>query len=155
MEWTEIDKFRNRIKLIVISSLIAICCVPVSSAVQQYEEHYFNHFHPHGDLHFCDKGHFVYYLTSVLFYGSLGYILLVTLISILVFIKAIRLFPLTGKQKKIIIGLTICQGILMIITPILINNVCLAAINTTILAILLCLVNLGVTYFLSFNSDLR
>lgn len=152
MERTKIDKFRNRIKLIVISSLIAICCVPVSSAVQQYEEHYFNHFHPHGDLDFCDKGHFVYYLTSVLFYGSLGYILLVTLISILVFIKAIRLFLLTDKQKKIIIGLTICQVLLMIITSILVYNVCLAALNTIILTILIWLVNLGVTYFLSSNS---
>ena len=152
MERTKIDKFRNRIKLIVISSLIAICCVPVSSAVQQYEEHYFNHFHPHGDLDFCDKGHFVYYLTSVLFYGSLGYILLVTLISILVFIKAIRLFLLTDKQKKIIIGLTICQVLLMIITSILVYNVCLAALNTIILTILIWLVNLGVTYFFSSNS---
>ncbi len=141
MERTKIDKFRNRIKLIIISSLIAICCVPVSSAVQQYEEHYFNHFHPHGDLDFCDKGHFVYYLTSVLFYGSLGYILLVTLISILVFIKAIRLFPLTGKQKRIIIGLTICQGLLMIITSILVYNVCLAAINTSILTLIMWLFN--------------
>ena len=152
MERTKIDKFRNRIKLIIISSLIAICCVPVSSAVQQYEEHYFNHFHPHGDLDFCNKSHFVYYLTSVLFYGSLGYILLVTLISILVFIKAIRLFLLTDKQKKIIIGLTICQGLLMIITSILVYNACLAALNTIILTILIWLVNLGVTYYLSSNS---
>ena len=152
MERTKNDKFRNRIKLIIISSLIAICCVPVSSAVQQYEEHYFNHFHPHGDLDFCDKGHFVYYLTSVLFYGSLGYILLVTIISILVFIKAIRLFLLTDKQKKIIIGLTICQVLLMIITSILVYNVCLAALNTIILTILIWLVNLGVTYFFSSNS---
>ena len=152
MERTEIERFRNRINLIFISSVIAICCVPVSSAVQQYEEHYFNHFHPHGDLDFCNKSHFVYYLTSVLFYGSLGYILLVMLISMLLFIKAIRTFPLTDKQKKIIIGLTIGQGLFMIITPILIYNVSLAAINTTILAILLCLVNLSVTYFLSSNS---
>ena len=152
MERTEIDRFRKRIKLIAISSLIAICCAPVSYAVQQYEEHYFNHFHPHGDLEFCDKGHFVYYLTNVLIYGSLGYILLVMLISMLVFIKAIQTFPLTDKQKKIIIGLTIGQGLFMIITPILIFNVCLAAINTSILAILLWLVNLGVTYFFSSNS---
>ena len=141
MERTEIDRFRKRIKLIAISSLIAICCAPVSYAVQQYEEHYFNHFHPHGDLEFCDKGHFVYYLTNVLIYGSLGYILLVMLISMLVFIKAIRTFPLTDKQKKIIICLTIGQGLLMIITPILIYNVCLAAINTSVLALLMWLFN--------------
>ena len=137
MERTEIERFRNRIKLIFISSLIAVCCAPVSFNIQKYEEHYFNHFHPHGDLDFCNKGHFVYYLTSVLFYGSLGYILLVTLISILVFIKAIRLFPLTGKQKRIIIGLTVCQGLLMIITSILVYNVCLAAINTSILTLIM------------------
>lgn len=141
MERTEIDRFRKRIKLIAISSLIAICCAPVSYAVQQYEEHYFNHFHPHGDLEFCDKGHFVYYLTNVLIYGSLGYILLVMLISMLVFIKAIRTFPLTDKQKKIIICLTIGQGLLMIITPILIYNVYLAAINTSILALMIWLIN--------------
>ncbi len=141
MERTDIDRFRNRIKLMVISSLIAVCCVPVSYAVQQYEEHYFNHFHPHGDLDFCDKGHFVYYLTNVLLYGSLGYILLVTIISMLVFIKAIRLFSLTAKQKKIIIGLTIGQGLFMIITPILIYNACLAAINTSVLALLMWLFN--------------
>lgn len=151
MERTEIDRFRKRIKLIAISSLIAICCALVSYAVQKYEEHYFNHFHPHGDLDFCNKGHFVYYLTSVLFYGSLGYILLAMLISMLVFIKAIRTFPLTDKKKKIIIGLTIGQGLFMIITPILIFNVCLSAINTSILAILLWLVNLGVTYFFTSN----
>ncbi len=152
MERTEIDRFRNRIKLIVITSLVAICFAAVSYAAQHIEEHYFNHFHPHGDLDFCDKGHFVYYLTNVLIYGSLAYILLTTLISILVFIKAIRLFPLTGKQKKIIMGLTIGQGLFMIITAILIYNVCLAAIKTFILAILLWLVNLGVTYNLSSNS---
>lgn len=152
MERTEIERFRNRIKLIFISSLIAVFCAPVSFNIQKYEEHYFNHFHPHGDLDFCNKGHFVYYLTSVLFYGSLGYILLAMLISMLVFIKAIRTFPLTDKKKKIIIGLTIGQGLFMIITPILIFNVCLAAINTSILAILLWLVNLGVTYYLSSNS---
>lgn len=141
MERTEIERFRNRIKLIFISSLIAVCCAPVSFNIQKYEEHYFNHFHPHGDLDFCNKGHFVYYLTSVLFYGSLGYILLAMLISMLVFIKAIRLFPLTGKQKKIIIGLTIGQGLFMIITAILIYNVCLAAINTSILALIMWLFN--------------
>ena len=141
MERTEIDRFRKRIKLIDISSLIAICCALVSYAVQQYEEHNFNHFHPHGDLEFCDKGHFVYYLTNVLIYGSLGYILLVTLISMFVFIKAIRTFPLTDKQKKIIIGLTICQGLLMIITSILVYNVCLAAINTSILTLIMWLFN--------------
>ena len=141
MERTEIERIRNRIKLIAISSLIAICCAPVSYAVQQYEEHYFNHFHPHGDLDFCDKGHFVYYLTNVLFYGSLGYILLVMLISMLVFIKAIRLFTLTAKQKKIIIGLTIGEGLFMIITAILIYYVCLAAINTSVLALLMWLFN--------------
>ncbi len=141
MERTEIDRFRNRIKLIVISSLVAICFAAVSYAVQHIEEHYFNHFHPHGDLEFCDKGHFVYYLTNVLIYGSLGYILLVTLISMLVFIKGIRTFPLTDKQKKIIICLTIGQGLLMIITPILIYNVCLAAINTSILALMIWLIN--------------
>lgn len=141
MERTEIDRFRKRIKLIAISSLIAICCALVLYAVQQYEEHNFNHYHPHGDLDFCDKGHFVYYLTNVLIYGSLGYILLVTLISMFVFIKAIRTFPLTDKQKKIIICLTIGQGLLMIITPILIYNVCLAAINTSVLALLMWLFN--------------
>ena len=149
MNKIENDRFHNRIKLIVISSLIAICCAAIACAVLNYEEHYCNHFHPHGDLEFCDKGHFVYYLTNILIYGSLGYILLVILISMLVFIKAIRLFPLTDKQKKIIIGLTIGQGLFMIITPILIYNVCFAAINTFILAILLWMVNLGVTYFLS------
>ena len=141
MERTEIERFRNRIKLIVISSLVAICFAAVSYAAQHIEEHYFNHFHPHGDLEFCDKGHFVYYLTNVLIYGSLGYILLVMLISMLVFIKAIRTFPLTDKQKKIIICLTIGQGLLMIITPILIYNVYLAAINTSILALMIWLIN--------------
>jgi len=141
MERTDIDRFRNRIKLIIISSLIAICCAAIAYAVQHYEEHCFNHFHPHGDLEFCDKGHFVYYLTNVLIYGSLGYILFVTLISMIVFIKAIRLFPLTGRQKKIIIGLTIEQGLFMIITPILINNVCIAAIYTSILALMIWLIN--------------
>lgn len=141
METKDNSKFKRIIKLMAISSLIAIGTFAVASAVWYYVEHYCGHFHPYGYLEYCKKGHLVYYLTTVLIYISSAYILIMIPVSLIVFLKAIRTFSITGKQKKTIISLAITQGIFIILTPFFVYADWSAALYSVILAIILWSVN--------------
>lgn len=124
-----------------ISSLIAIGIFAVAAAVWYYVEHYCGHFHPHGDLEYCKKGHLVYYLTTVLIYISSAYILIMVPVSLIVFLKAIRTFSITRKQRKSIICMSISQGLFIILTPLFVYADWSAALYSLILAIILWAVN--------------
>ncbi len=141
MEKIGYDRNYNRIKLMAIISLIAFSCFAVADAVHYYDENFFNHFHPHGDLEYCDRGHFVYYLTNVLIYISLIYMLIMVPASIIINLKAIRTFSITNKHKKIILYMTISQSFFIILTLFFIYIVSNATIYAFALTLLIWLFN--------------
>ena len=141
MEKIGYDRNYNRIKLMAIISLIAFSCFAVADAVHYYDENFFNHFHPHGDLEYCDRGHFVYYLTNVLIYISLIYMLIMVPASIIINLKAIRTFSITNKHKKIILYMTISQSFFIILTLFFIYIVSNSTIYAFALTLLIWLFN--------------
>ena len=141
MERKGYDRNYNRIKLMAIISVIAFSCFAVADAVHYYDENFFNHFHPHGDLEYCDRGHFVYYLTNILIYISLIYMLIMVSASIIINLKAIRTFSITNKHKMIILCMTISQSLFMILTLIFIYIVSYSTMYAFALTLLIWLFN--------------